>query len=159
MATSWRRRDFVYRQQLSDYDKKSLFSTIMNLIDNFVSVGSGWKVDHMMSLSISFATYRPLQGSSYIPTPNELLRKQAVLNIQIFDDNYCIIYAILANIHPVGRNSRPELLQNTQSLWQNLTMKDYSFYWRSLIFLSWRRWILIFPSMYYFVTIAIHSTL
>ena len=86
-------------------------STIMNLIDNFVSVRSGWKVHHVMSLSISFAPYRPMQGSSYIPTPSELLRKQAVLNIQNFDDNYCKLYAILAHIHPLTREdhqSRPQ---------------------------------------------------
>ena len=64
-----------------------------------------------MSLSISFAPYRPIQCSSYIHTRNELLRKQAVLNIQNFDDNYCTLYAILAHIHPVGRNSQPELPQ------------------------------------------------
>ena len=63
---------------MTDYDKESFLSTIMNLIDIFVSVGSGWKVHHLMSLSISFAPYRPMQGSSYIPTPKELLRKQAV---------------------------------------------------------------------------------
>ena len=34
-----------------------------------------------------------------------------MLNIQNFDDNYCILYAILAHIHPVGRNSHPELQQ------------------------------------------------
>ena len=79
----------------------------MNLIDNFVSVGSGWKVHHVMSLSISFARYRPVPGSSYIPTANELLRKQAVLNIQNFDDNYCIHYAILAHIHPLSSVNNP----------------------------------------------------
>ena len=93
---------------MTDYDKELFLSTIMNLIDNFVSVGSGWIVHHVMSLSVSFAPYRPMQGSSYIHTPKELLRKQAVLNIQNFDDNYCILYAILSRIRPVGRNSHPE---------------------------------------------------
>ena len=62
---------------MTDYDKESFLTTIMNLIDNFVSVGSGWKVHHVMFLSISFAPYRPMQGSSYSPTSKELLRKQA----------------------------------------------------------------------------------
>ena len=79
----------------------------MNLIDNFVSVGSGWKVHHVMSVSISFAPYRPMQGSSYISNPKELLRKQAVLNIQNWDDNYCILYTILAHIHPLTREDHP----------------------------------------------------
>ena len=92
---------------MTDYDKESFLSIIMNLIDNFVSVGSGWNVHHVMSLTISFAPYRPMQGSSYIHTPKKLLRKQAVLNIQNLGDNYCILYAILARIHPLTIVSNP----------------------------------------------------
>ena len=61
---------------MTDYDKESFLSTIMNLIDNFVSVGSGWKVHHVMSLSISFAPYRPMQGSSYIDVFFNHLKEQ-----------------------------------------------------------------------------------
>ena len=62
---------------MTDNDKESFLSAITNLIDNFVSFVSRWKVHHVMSLSISFAPYQPMQGSSYIHIPNELLRKQA----------------------------------------------------------------------------------
>ena len=103
---------------INDRIRQSRFGAQMNtvMIDNFVSLTvdgfiSWWRFYHVMSLSIYFSS-RPSQGSSYISTPKELLRKQAVSNIQIFDDNYCILYAILAHIHPVGRNDHPELLQN-----------------------------------------------
>ena len=99
----------------------------MNLIDNFVSIGSGRIVHHVMSLSISFAPYRPIQGSSYIHTPNELLRKQAVLNIQNFGDNYCILYAILAHIHHVGRNSHLELPQKYSKFMAELNYEGLEF--------------------------------
>ena len=80
-----------------------------------------------MSLSISFAPYRPMQGSSYIHTPNELLRKQAVLNIQNFDDNYCTLYAILAHIHHVGRNSHPEFPQKYSKFMVELNYEGLEF--------------------------------
>ena len=48
-----------------------------------------------------------MKCSSYIPTRKELLRKQALLNIQNFDDNYCILYVILAHIHPLNREGHP----------------------------------------------------
>ena len=73
-----------------------------------------------MSLSISFAPYRPMQGSSYISTPKELLRKQAVLNIQNFDDNYCIFYAILAHIHPLTREDHPNRPQKYMKFMSDL---------------------------------------
>ena len=104
---------------MTGYDKESFLITIMNLINNFVSVGSGWKVHHVMSLSISFVPYRPMQGSSYIPTPNELLRKQAVLNIQNLDDNYCILYLILAHIHPLARDDHPSRPKNYRKFYRN----------------------------------------
>ena len=80
-----------------------------------------------MSLSISFAPYRPMQTSSYIHTPNELLRKQAVLNIQNFDDNYCTLYAILAHIHHVGRNSHPEFPQKYSKFMVELNYEGLEF--------------------------------
>ena len=80
-----------------------------------------------MSLSISFAPYRPMQGSSYIHTLNEWLRKQAVLNIQNFDNNYCILYTILAHIHPVGRNSHPELPQKYSKFMEELKYEGLKF--------------------------------
>ena len=113
---------------MTDYDKESFLNTIMNLIDNFVSVGSGWKVHHVMSLSISFASYRPMQGSSYIYIPNELLRKQAVLNIfKMSTIITAYFYAILANIHPVGRNSHPKLAQNYSKFMAELKYEGLEF--------------------------------
>ena len=112
---------------MTDYDKKSFLSTIMNLMDNFVSFGSEWKVHHVMSLSISFAPYRPMQGSSYISTPKQLLRKQAVPNSQNFDDNYCILYAILAHIHPLTREDHPSRPQKYMKFMSELNYEELEF--------------------------------
>ena len=78
-----------------------------------------------MALSISFTSYRPMLGS--IPTPNELLRKKAVLNITNFVDNSCILYAILAHIHPVGRNNLTELPQKYSKFMTELNFKGFEF--------------------------------
>ena len=66
-------------------------------------------------------------GTSYIHTPNELRRKQAVLNIQNLDDNYCILCAILAHIHPVERNSHPELPQMYSKFMAELNYEELEF--------------------------------
>ena len=68
-----------------------------------------------------------MQDSSYNHTSNELPRKQYVLNIQNFDDNYCILYAILAHIHPVGRNSHPELPQKYSKFMAKLIYEGLEF--------------------------------
>ena len=100
----------------------------MNLIDNFVSVGSRWKVHHVMSLSFSFAPYLQMQGISYILTIKELPRKQAVLNVQHFDDNYCILYAILAYIHSLTREDHPIRTQKYMKFMSDLNYEGLEFH-------------------------------
>ena len=50
-----------------------------------------------------------------------------MLNIQNFDDSYCILYAILAHIHPVGRNNHPELPQKYSKLMAELNYERLEF--------------------------------
>ena len=42
--------------------------------------------------------YRPLVGSSYIPTPKFLLGKQCIVNI-ISEDSKCFLWAVLSALH------------------------------------------------------------
>ena len=91
---------------MTDYDRV-IFEHYYELDRQFCINWLRMKLHHVMSLSISFAHYRQMQGSSYIPTPNELVRKPVVLNTQNLDDNYCILYAILAHIHPLTRDDHP----------------------------------------------------
>ena len=122
----------------------------MNLIDNFVSVCSGEKVHHVMSLYIFFTPYRPMQSSSYIHTPSELLIKQAALNIKNFDDNYCIFYAILAHIHPVGGNSHPQLPQKYGKFMVELSYEGLAFPLKITDVSKLEKMNLIFPSVVLF---------
>ena len=45
---------------------------ILNVIDKWVSEGSGWVIDRMNSHYINVTPYKPLNGSSYIELPMEL---------------------------------------------------------------------------------------
>ena len=54
-------------------------------------------------MQLHIVTYEPLSGSSYIPTPLEIQKSKAVLNIQN-DDNKCIVWSILAHLHPAKYN-------------------------------------------------------
>ena len=45
---------------------------ILNVIDKWVSEGSGWVIDRIDSHYINVTTYTPLHGSSYIELPTEL---------------------------------------------------------------------------------------
>ena len=55
---------------------------ILNVIDKWVSKGSGWVIDRIDSHYINVTTYKPLHGSSYIELPMELRNpKKRLINI------------------------------------------------------------------------------
>ena len=60
---------------------------ILNVIDKWVSEGSGWVIDRIDSHYINVTTYTPLHGSSYIELPTELRNpKKGLINIKNKDD-------------------------------------------------------------------------
>ena len=60
---------------------------ILNVIDKWVSEGSGWAINHIDSHYISVTTYKPLNGSSYIELPTGLRNPmKRLINIKNKDD-------------------------------------------------------------------------
>ena len=90
---------------VSTYDHKELLVVLFNHVSNFLSVGSGWRFDSVLSLSISLCPFRPTIGAgSYIKTPKSLHSKE-VLNIQNKDDDYCFLWCILGHIYRVDKHA------------------------------------------------------
>ena len=54
--------------------------------------------------SLCIGVFRPLAGSSFIPTPAEIAKKRAVINIRNRNNNNCFQYSILAALHPSSIN-------------------------------------------------------
>ena len=72
---------------VTTYDHKELLVILFNRVANFLSVGSGWWFDSVLSLSISLCPFRPsIEARSFIETPKSLPKK-GVLNIQNNDDD------------------------------------------------------------------------
>ena len=62
---------------------------ILNVIDKWVSEGSGWVIDRIHSHCMNVTTYKPLHGSSYIELPTELRNpKKGLINIKNKDDEW-----------------------------------------------------------------------
>ena len=60
---------------------------ILNVIDKWVSEGSGWVIDRIDSHYIKVTSYRPLNGSSYIELPTELKNPaKGLINIKNKDN-------------------------------------------------------------------------
>ena len=73
---------------------------ILNVIDKWVSEGSGWVIDRIDSHYINVTTYTPLHGSSYIELPMELRNpKKGLINIKNKDDE-CFRWCHIRHLNP-----------------------------------------------------------
>ena len=73
---------------------------ILNMIDKWVSEGSGWVIDRIDSHYINVTTYTPLHGSSYIELPTELKNpKKGLINMKNKDDE-CLRWCHIRHLNP-----------------------------------------------------------
>ena len=77
---------------------------ILGNMEEFQREGSGWTVDDILGLDLFMASYKPLQGSSYLPTPKFLENKRAVVNVHN-QDQKCFLWSVLAALYPRQRNA------------------------------------------------------
>ena len=77
---------------------------ILNLIDKWVSEGSGWVINRINSHYINVTTYTPLHGSSYIELPTELKNpKKGLINIKNKDDK-CFRWCHIRHLNPQAKD-------------------------------------------------------
>ena len=73
---------------------------ILNLIEKWVSEGSGWVIDRIDSHYINVTTYTPLHGSNYIELPTELKNpKKGLINMKNKDDE-CFRWCHIRHLNP-----------------------------------------------------------
>ena len=92
---------------LESTDVKVILSEMIKEILEKITIyqrnGSGWYFKEVSSLEIHIVKYKPIKGSSYIPLPNFIIRKKAIINIQN-KDNKCFVWSILRYLHPIQKN-------------------------------------------------------
>ena len=73
---------------------------ILNTIDKWVSEGSGWVIDRIDSHYINVTLHKPLNGSSYIELPTELMNpKKGLINIKN-KDTECFSWCHIRHLNP-----------------------------------------------------------
>ncbi|XP_072014272.1 uncharacterized protein [Amphiura filiformis] len=77
---------------------------ILENISTFINLGSGWVFELIQSLELHTVEYEPLGGSSYIPLPEFLAKKTAIVNLKNEDDA-CFKWAVTRAINMVGKNA------------------------------------------------------
>ena len=73
---------------------------ILKTIEEWVSEGSGWAINHIDSHYINITLYKPLNGSSYIELPMEFRNpKKGLINIKNKDDE-CFRWCHIRHLNP-----------------------------------------------------------
>ena len=72
-------------------------------IEKFTNTASGLEVDHCIKLYLNIAKYEPLEDSSYLPLPEALVKKKAIINVKNKDDR-CLEWALKSAMYPAKTN-------------------------------------------------------
>merc|ERR1711867_147003 len=85
----------------------STYEEAMDVINEklgaYMSESSGWMMDSITNVNFNIATYNPMRGSSFIPTPQALVQKQALVNV-LNEDQNCFLYSVLASLYPATKH-------------------------------------------------------
>ena len=73
---------------------------ILNVIDKWVSEGSGWVIDQIDSHYLNVTLYKPLNGSSYIELPTELRNPKKGLVNKKNKDAECFRWCHIRHLNP-----------------------------------------------------------
>ena len=95
-------------------------------MDEFEGKGSGWILHSIQHLEVKTAVYQPLAASSYIPLPKILAGKQAIINIQN-EDEKCLLWSVLAALHPIDYLHHPQRVSNYKPYEQELNTDGITF--------------------------------
>ena len=78
---------------------KKFMSSIYGGIDEYTKNGSEWRFESNDKLEIHTVGYNPTKGSSYIPLPDWITNKKAIVNIQNKDEK-CFLWCVLRYLYP-----------------------------------------------------------
>ena len=92
---------------LESTDVKELLSkSINNIIEKIIIYQqnvSGWYFKEVIQLEIHTINFNPIKGSSYIPLPDWIMRKKAIVSIRNKDEK-CFLWSVLRYLHPREKN-------------------------------------------------------
>ena len=116
-----------------DYLIKKSVKKIIKKFEEFQKNGSGWYFKEVLKLEIHTVDFVPLKGTSYLPLPDWIKNRQAIINIKNKDDK-CFIWSVLRHLYPKKKDN-PEYIGdlkvyentlNTKGLIFPMSLKDIS---------------------------------
>ena len=86
---------------------EEMIQEMIEAMENYNKRGSNWVFKRVIRLDVNFVRWKPLSGSGWIPMPEKLAQKKAIINIKN-TDNFCFKLCIARAKNPV--KSHPEVV-------------------------------------------------
>lgn len=80
------------------------FQELFSGMESFESNGSGWIIVEVKRIVLTYVSYQPLMGSSFLELPAFIKNTKSVVNIQNNTDEKCFYWCVLAALFPVNQN-------------------------------------------------------
>ena len=103
---------------------------IIEQLEIYVKNGSGWYFNEVVQLEIHIVEFNPAKGSTYIPLPDWISNKKAIVNIENKDQKR-FLWCALRYLHPKERDEerltglkKYEFSLNTKGITFPMKLKD-----------------------------------
>ena len=104
----------------------TIIETILTRIARWISEGSGWVIEEVLSHYLNIASYLPLRGSSYIKLPKELRNsRKGLINLKNEDDQ-CFPWCHVRHLNPLGKKTQ-RITEEDQAYVKNLDYTGVTF--------------------------------
>ncbi|CAH3195844.1 unnamed protein product [Porites evermanni] len=105
---------------------------IIEELESYQKNGSGWYFKEIIQLEIHTVEFNPTKGSTYIPLPDWITNKKAIVNIENKDEK-CFLWCILRYLHPKEDNDtrlkdlkKYEFSLNTKGITFPMKLNDFN---------------------------------
>ena len=107
-----------------DYNIDTLQANLEHKVEQWNKRRSNFNIERVSRFVLSVHPYRPLHGSTFVPTPEFLAKKHCLVNIQ---NNYekCFVWIVLSALYPATRN--PHRLTDYIDYEHSLTVERLNF--------------------------------
>ena len=95
-------------------------------IESFLRRGSGWILEKFINITLNVTEFRPCAGGTYLELPPVLKSKKSLLNIQNKDEK-CIIWNIIAALHPCKSINHPSRTTSYRQYFDSINIENISF--------------------------------
>jgi len=106
------------------YDIGTLQANLDHKVEQWNKRGSNFNIERVSRFVLSIHPYRPLYGSTFVPTPDFLANKHCLVNVQNNDEK-CFVWSMLSALYPGAHD--PQRLSNYINREHSLNLEGLTF--------------------------------